>query len=54
MSFFNYFFNFIFIFDCPGSSLLLHGLSLVWASEGYSAIHRLLMVVTSLVAEHQL
>ena len=37
-------------------SLLLHGLSLVASSRGYSqaAVHMLLISVTSLVAEHGL
>ena len=48
--------NFIYcFFGCAGSSLLC-GLSLVAARGGYSlvAVHRFLIVVSSLVAEHGL
>ena len=45
-----------FIFGCFGSSLLPAGLSLVVASGGSSlvVVFRLLIVLVSLVAEHQL
>ena len=35
---FKNFFTYLFIFGCVGSSLLLHGLSLVVASGGYSLL----------------
>ena len=45
----------MFIFGCAGSSLL-HGLSLVAESRGYSlvVVCRLLIAVASLVLEHGL
>ena len=47
--------NFNFFFGCAGSSLL-HGLSLVVVSGGYSlvAVRRFLKVVTSFVMERRL
>ena len=47
---------YLFIFGCVGSSLLLHGLSLVVVSRDDSLVveHGLLTAVVSLVAEHQL
>ena len=49
-----YFLN-LFLFGCPGS-LMLHGLSLVAVSRGYSilALHGLLIAVASPDAEHRL
>ena len=45
----------LFIFGCVGSLLLHAGFSLVAASGGYSVVvHRLLIAVTSLVAEQGL
>ena len=57
--FFFFFFRFlkkiIFIFGCVGSLLLHAGFSLVVVSRGYSvAVHGLLIVAASLVAEHRL
>ena len=48
-----YFFNYLFIFGCTGSSSLL---SLVAASRGYSLVsgHVLLTAVASFVVEHRL
>ena len=56
-SFFFFFFNvYLFIFCCSGSLLLCSGFSLIGESRGYSlvVVHRLLIVVASLVAEHGL
>ena len=57
----------VFVFGCTGSHrlrplpavhglLVMHGLFLVVASEGYSpvAVHGLLIAVASLVVEHRL
>ena len=53
---FTFFHLYLFYFGCFGSSLLPAGLSLVVASGGYFlvAVFRLLIVVASLVTEHQL
>ena len=53
--FFNKLFKlYFFIFDCPGSSLLCPGFSLVVASRGHSpvAVSGLLMAVASVVGKH--
>ena len=53
----SFFFNvYLFIFRCSGSLLLCSGFSLIGESRGYSlvVVHRLLIVVGSLVAEHML
>ena len=53
--FFLHVYFYLFIFGCAGSSLL-HGLSLVVVSRGYSlvAVCGLLTALASLVAEHGL
>ena len=54
---FFFFFNYLFIFGCVGSSLLHAGFSLAAACGGYSsfiAVRGLLITVASLVAEHGL
>ena len=47
---------YLFIFGCAGCLLLFPGFSPVGMSEDYSlvAVHRLLTVEASLVAEHRL